>query len=89
MQSIQNSVRGHSGLYGAVTSRAEAQVVRLSLIYALLDCSPVIRQEHLLAALALWEYCEALLTQSTYLAMPLATLLPTKSMRHYREIPPA
>ena len=50
---------GHSGLYGAVTSRAEAQVVRLSLIYALLDCSPVIRQEHLLAALALWEYCEA------------------------------
>ena len=30
------------GLYGAATSRAEAQVLRLSAIYAALDCSPVI-----------------------------------------------
>ena len=50
---------GSAGLFGAVTSRAEAQVVRLALIYALLDCSHEIRQEHLCAALALWEYCEA------------------------------
>ncbi len=47
------------GLLGAITSRAEAQVVRLSLLYALLDCSPVIRSEHLLAALAVWDYCSA------------------------------
>jgi hypothetical protein len=40
-------------------SRAEAQVTRLSLLYALLDESPTIRAEHLQAALALWEYCEA------------------------------
>jgi hypothetical protein len=40
-------------------SRAEAQVVRLSVIYALLDKSHVIRLDHLRAALALWEYCEA------------------------------
>jgi hypothetical protein len=33
--------------------------VRLSLLYALLDKSPTIRPEHLNAALALWEYCEA------------------------------
>jgi hypothetical protein len=46
------------GLLGAMTSRAEAQVVRLSLLYALLDCSQTIRVEHLRAALALWGYCE-------------------------------
>ena len=50
---------GHSGLFGAVTSRAEAQVVRLALVYALLDGSKAIGQQHLVAALALWEYCEA------------------------------
>jgi hypothetical protein len=47
---------GTSGLVGAVTSRAEAQVLRLSMLYALLDCSQVIRVEHLKAALALWDY---------------------------------
>ena len=46
------------GLLGAITSRAEAQVLRLSLIYALFDCSSVIRVEHLKAALAVWRYCE-------------------------------
>jgi hypothetical protein len=46
------------GLLGAVTSRGEAQVVRLALIYALLDKSTHILKEHLDAALALWEYCE-------------------------------
>jgi hypothetical protein len=29
------------------------------MIYALMDKSPVIRLEHLLAGLALWQYCEA------------------------------
>lgn len=50
---------GKPGLFGALTSRAEAQVMRLACIYALLDCSPVIRTEHLLASLALWDYVEA------------------------------
>lgn len=50
---------GHIGLFGAVTARAEVQVLRLSLLYALLDQSRIVRAEHLLAALALWEYCEA------------------------------
>ena len=49
---------GKPGLLGAVLSRAEAQVLRLSVIYALLDKSSDIRVEHLQAALALWEYCE-------------------------------
>ncbi len=47
------------GLYGAATSRAEAQVLRLSAIYAVLDSSPLIRLPHLQAALAVWDYCSA------------------------------
>ncbi|MDP9364973.1 MAG: YfjI family protein [Chloroflexota bacterium] len=47
------------GLLGAVTARAPAQVLRLSLDYALLDRSRLIRAEHLIAALALWDYCFA------------------------------
>src|SRR5262249_24945246 len=49
---------GQPGLCGAVIGRAEAQVVGFALLYALLDCSSQIRQPHLAAALALWEYCE-------------------------------
>jgi hypothetical protein len=49
---------GLPGMLGAVTSRSEAYVIRLSLIYALLDCSAFIRRVHLEAALALWQYCE-------------------------------
>ena len=50
---------GGPGLAGAVTSRAEAQTMRLALLYALLDGADCIRREHLSAALALWEYIEA------------------------------
>ena len=46
-------------LYGAATCRAEAQVLRLSAIYAVLDCSSSIRLPHLQAALAVWDYCSA------------------------------
>jgi hypothetical protein len=46
------------GLLGAVNSRAEAQVLRLSLIYALLDRDRVIGKRHIEAALALWRYAE-------------------------------
>jgi hypothetical protein len=46
------------GLFGAITGRAEAQVVRLSGLYAVLDRSCVIRVRHLKAALAVWLYCE-------------------------------
>src|ERR1700722_13422302 len=47
------------GVRGAATSRAEAQVLRLSAIYAALDCTPVIALPHLEAALAVWDYCYA------------------------------
>ena len=46
------------GILGALTSRSEPHVVRLSLIYALLDKSPVINLQHLKAALAVWDYAE-------------------------------
>jgi hypothetical protein len=51
--------RDRLGLFGAVTSRAEAQTMRLALVYALLDRSRVIEAEHLSAGLAVWSYCEA------------------------------
>lgn len=46
------------GLVGALTARAEAQVTRISNLYAVLDQSAMIRPAHLSAALALWDYCE-------------------------------
>jgi hypothetical protein len=45
------------GRWGDVTSRAEAQVIRLSLIYCLLDGGSEIGIQHLKAAEALWGYC--------------------------------
>jgi hypothetical protein len=49
---------GKPGLLGALIARAEAHVVRIASIYALLDRSSIIRVEHLKAALAVWNYCE-------------------------------
>ncbi len=48
---------GRPGLLGAATSRAEAQVGRLAVLYALLDQSSQVRVEHLSAALGHWDYC--------------------------------
>ena len=47
------------GLMGSVTARSEPQVLRLSLVYALLDGARVISEPHMLAALAAWDYAEA------------------------------
>jgi hypothetical protein len=46
------------GLWDAATSRAEAQTLRLSMLYALLDGSSTIDEPHLRAALAVWRYCD-------------------------------
>ena len=46
------------GLFGSIVARAEAHVVRLALIYALLDSRNEIDPAHLEAALALWRYAE-------------------------------
>jgi hypothetical protein len=50
---------GRPGLLGAITGRAEAQAIRLALIYTLLDGTGEIEDMHLEAALALWTYCDA------------------------------
>jgi len=56
-EEYSNLSSGRPGLFGHVTSRAEAQVLRLSLVYALLDRSTVIRRDHVEAAMAFWAYC--------------------------------
>src|SRR5262249_24552772 len=48
----------HPGLFGLITNRADAQVLRLRCIYALLDHSNTIAVERLRAALAVWGYVE-------------------------------
>jgi hypothetical protein len=58
-QIYSHLTRTRAGLSGALLSRAEAHVLRLSLLYALLDSAREIRVEHLKAALAFWDYCEA------------------------------
>ena len=40
------------------TDRARPYVLRLSMLYALADCSTTIKVEHLKASLAVWEYCK-------------------------------
>ena len=50
---------GADGLHGSVTARAEAHTARLALVYCLLDGASEIDAPHLLAALAVWQYCDA------------------------------
>lgn len=46
------------GAAGQAVTRAAALTMRLAVIYALLDSSALVREVHLRAALALWDYCE-------------------------------
>jgi hypothetical protein len=45
--------------YDSLTGRASPYQLRLAMIYALLDRSPILEEVHLRAAAALWEYSEA------------------------------
>jgi len=76
---------GRPGLAGALTARSEAHVVRLAMIYSLLDRSEVIGEKHLLAALELWRYCE----QSVFTIFGTATGDPVadKILHHLRANP--
>lgn len=55
--SYDRLTRDVPGLLGAITARGPAHVIRLSMIYALLDRSDTIELPHLSAALAIWEFC--------------------------------
>jgi hypothetical protein len=46
-------------MLGAMTARAEAQVMRLACLYAALDQTCLVSPAHLKAARALWRYSEA------------------------------
>jgi hypothetical protein len=46
-----------TGLLGAVTARTEAQILRVAMLYALLDGERLISVRHLRAAFAFWSYC--------------------------------
>ncbi len=46
------------GVLGSMTARFPAQVLRISVIYALLDKKSVIEPIHLNAAYAVWDYCQ-------------------------------
>ena len=46
----------HPGILGAVTSRAEAQALRLAITYALFDGAERIEVSHIEAALTFWRY---------------------------------
>lgn len=48
----------HTGLAGSIINRAEAQTLRLALVYALLDGQGAIGESHLRAALAMWRYAQ-------------------------------
>lgn len=57
-RSIYCSLDDPDGIVGSLISRAEGQILRLGLICALLDGSAVMKQEHLKAAYAVWDYCD-------------------------------
>lgn len=46
------------GEIAALTGRAEAQILRLSLIYALMEGSDKIKPEHICTARLVWDYCQ-------------------------------
>jgi len=47
------------GIIGAITARAEAHIIRLAMVYCLLDGKNIITIDHLSAATSVWDYCKA------------------------------
>ena len=88
-RSYERLSAGGNGTVGAMTGRGEAQVRRLAMVYALLDCSDKIECLHLKAAEAVWDYCEQ---SCEYLFGgehdPIAEATATV-MQHFAEIPNA
>ncbi len=61
-EEIYNAISDEAdGMVGALTARAEAQMLRLSVVYALLDGSRTIEVPHIRAASAMWNYSAATL----------------------------
>ena len=49
---------GDAGVVGSIIARTEAHVLRLTMLYTVLDNSTLMEPKHLKAAIAFWRYCE-------------------------------
>lgn len=47
-----------AGILGPIIARSDAHVLRLTMLYAILDASCLMTQHHLRAAIAFWQYCQ-------------------------------
>lgn len=58
--SLYRTIADHDagGIYGSITARAEAQLLRLSLVYALLDGASLVDVPHLMAAWSVVMYAD-------------------------------
>jgi hypothetical protein len=54
----QQLTEQRTGMWGSITARGAAQVLRLSLLEAVLNGSRKIQREHQNAALEIWRYCD-------------------------------
>ena len=48
----------NKGIVGSIIARSDAHVLRLAMLYTVLDNSTLIEPKHLNAAIAFWKYCE-------------------------------
>ena len=47
-----------AGIVGSIIARSDAHILRLSMLFAVLDNSALMEPNHLNAAIAVWQYCE-------------------------------
>ena len=53
------SIKGSGeGIVGSIIARSDAHVLRLTMLFTVLDNSALMMPEHLKAAIAFWQYCE-------------------------------
>jgi hypothetical protein len=58
-QKFYNAIpEADAGIVGSIIARSDAHVLRLTMLYAVLDDSCLMTPAHLRAAIAFWRYCE-------------------------------
>jgi hypothetical protein len=58
-QVFYNSIpEADAGIVGPIIARSDAHVLRLTMLYTILDSSCLMTEDHLRAAIAFWRYCE-------------------------------
>lgn len=79
-ESYPSLTEDEHGLLGGAVSRAEAQTIRLSLIFCLLDKSRIIQPIHIARALTVWNYC---LNSARYLFSTLESNAPENKILNF------